>query len=183
MHPDVTEAIQQIDAALFNGDTFDDDPDARAELTEYLARWFGHLAQDAPQGSQIQRMSLGGNAYIAEAEARDAARELGNRMAASPGVLRAELSGAYIHGAVSTLFGNGLGRYTVVYTVKLHTLLFHHTAHVQAQCSASAVARCQADVLPGAEYKTVVVVPGHVPIEVAGDHVLHHVFEAGEKDQ
>lgn len=38
MHPRVTEAIQQIDAALFNGDTFFDD-EARAELLEYVERW------------------------------------------------------------------------------------------------------------------------------------------------
>ncbi len=42
MHPKVAGAIQEIDAALFNGDTFDD-PDDRAELVEYVRRWSREL--------------------------------------------------------------------------------------------------------------------------------------------
>lgn len=42
MHPKVHEAIHQIDAALFNGDTFDQ-PEARAELHEYVRRWAREL--------------------------------------------------------------------------------------------------------------------------------------------
>lgn len=38
MHPKVEGAIQEIDAALFNGDTFDN-PDDRAELMAYVERW------------------------------------------------------------------------------------------------------------------------------------------------
>lgn len=38
MHPKVKEALEQIDAAVFNGDTFED-PDARAELVDYMGRW------------------------------------------------------------------------------------------------------------------------------------------------
>lgn len=42
MHPKVAGAIQEIDAALFNGDTFDD-PDDRAELTAYVETWAREL--------------------------------------------------------------------------------------------------------------------------------------------
>lgn len=38
MHSKLADAIQQIDAAVFNGDSFDEH-DARNELLEYLARW------------------------------------------------------------------------------------------------------------------------------------------------
>lgn len=38
MHPRVAEAFEQIDAALFNGDTFDD-PENEKHLFEYLGRW------------------------------------------------------------------------------------------------------------------------------------------------
>lgn len=38
MHSNVNRAIQEIDAAVFNGDAFEDE-DARAELLEYLERW------------------------------------------------------------------------------------------------------------------------------------------------
>lgn len=38
MHPKVVEAIQQIDAAVFSGDTFYD-PKAREELLAYAASW------------------------------------------------------------------------------------------------------------------------------------------------
>ena len=44
MHPKVAEAIQQIDAAVFNGDTFEE-PEARGELIEYIERWCKQLAQ------------------------------------------------------------------------------------------------------------------------------------------
>jgi hypothetical protein len=44
MHPKVADAIQQIDAAVFNGDTFEE-PEARAELVEYLKRWCKHLSE------------------------------------------------------------------------------------------------------------------------------------------
>lgn len=42
MHARVKEAFEQIDAAVFNGDTFDD-ADAKAELTSYLRRWVTRL--------------------------------------------------------------------------------------------------------------------------------------------
>lgn len=42
MHPKVAGAIQEIDAALFNGDTFDD-ADDRAELTAYVEKWAKEL--------------------------------------------------------------------------------------------------------------------------------------------
>lgn len=48
MHPKVTGAIQEIDAALFNGDTFDD-PDDRAELTAYVERWAQELGLIPPE--------------------------------------------------------------------------------------------------------------------------------------
>jgi hypothetical protein len=38
MHPKIEDALQQIDAALFNGDTFDDEEN-RAALQEYVDRW------------------------------------------------------------------------------------------------------------------------------------------------
>ena len=44
MHPKVSDAIQQIDAAVFNGDTFED-PTDRADLLEYIERWCKRLAQ------------------------------------------------------------------------------------------------------------------------------------------
>lgn len=43
MHPIVARSIQEIDAALFNGDTFDDLGD-RAELVSYVERWAKELA-------------------------------------------------------------------------------------------------------------------------------------------
>lgn len=42
MHPKVASAIQEIDAAVFNGDTFED-PVACAELLEYMAAWAKEL--------------------------------------------------------------------------------------------------------------------------------------------
>lgn len=42
MHPKVAGAIQEIDAALFSGDTFDNPVD-RAELASYVARWAREL--------------------------------------------------------------------------------------------------------------------------------------------
>ena len=44
MHPSVERAIQEIDAAVFNGDTFED-PEARIELKAYLERWMRRLAE------------------------------------------------------------------------------------------------------------------------------------------
>jgi hypothetical protein len=38
MHPKVKKALEEIDAAVFNGDDFDDD-ESRAEFNFYLARW------------------------------------------------------------------------------------------------------------------------------------------------
>jgi len=38
IHPDVRRALEQIDAAVFSGDTFHDDG-ARAEFFEYLVAW------------------------------------------------------------------------------------------------------------------------------------------------
>jgi len=47
MHPKVAQAIQEIDAAVFNSDTFDSDtPEGesdRKELLKYLARWSREL--------------------------------------------------------------------------------------------------------------------------------------------
>lgn len=43
MHPKVASAIQEIDAALYNGDTFED-PGGRAELTAYVEKWTKELA-------------------------------------------------------------------------------------------------------------------------------------------
>lgn len=43
MHPKVAQALQEIDAAVFNGDTFED-PDDRVELLEYVARWTRELS-------------------------------------------------------------------------------------------------------------------------------------------
>jgi aminoglycoside phosphotransferase (APT) family kinase protein len=45
IHPAVVEAIQQIDAALFNGDTFDD-PENRAELKRYVESWLRCIEED-----------------------------------------------------------------------------------------------------------------------------------------
>lgn len=43
MHPKVAQAIQEIDSAIFNGDTFED-PDDRAELLAHIARWTRELS-------------------------------------------------------------------------------------------------------------------------------------------
>jgi hypothetical protein len=48
MHPNVARAIQEIDAAVFNGDTFEE-PKARAELLEYIERWSKQLKSDEPE--------------------------------------------------------------------------------------------------------------------------------------
>lgn len=45
IHPAVEEALQQIDAALFNGDTFDD-PQDRAYLRGYVERWLRRIEED-----------------------------------------------------------------------------------------------------------------------------------------
>jgi hypothetical protein len=44
MHPKVAEAIQQIDAAVLNGDTFEN-PDDRKEFLVYLESWCKVLSQ------------------------------------------------------------------------------------------------------------------------------------------
>ena len=43
MHPKLAHAIQEIDAAVFNGDVFEN-PDERAEMIEYLDRWCKRLS-------------------------------------------------------------------------------------------------------------------------------------------
>lgn len=48
MHPNVARAIQEIDAAVFNGDTFEE-PEARAELLEYIERWRRNLETNEPE--------------------------------------------------------------------------------------------------------------------------------------
>lgn len=45
IHLKVEEAIQQIDAALFNGDMFDD-PENRAHLKGYVERWLKCIEED-----------------------------------------------------------------------------------------------------------------------------------------
>lgn len=45
MHPKVEEAFQQIDAALFNGDTFDS-PEDKKHLHDYLTRWLKESKYD-----------------------------------------------------------------------------------------------------------------------------------------
>lgn len=42
MHPNLERAINEIDAAVFNGDVFED-PDERAEIVEYIERWCKRL--------------------------------------------------------------------------------------------------------------------------------------------
>lgn len=42
MHHKVAQSIQEIDAALFNGDTFDE-PEARSTLRKYVERWLVEL--------------------------------------------------------------------------------------------------------------------------------------------
>lgn len=44
MHPKLAEAIQRIDAAVINGDTFEE-PSARTEFLEYVERWCRALAR------------------------------------------------------------------------------------------------------------------------------------------
>jgi hypothetical protein len=45
MHPDVKDAIAHIDAAVFNGDTFDDEAN-RTELLECIERWLRELCPE-----------------------------------------------------------------------------------------------------------------------------------------
>lgn len=45
MHARVAEAIQQIDAALFSGDTFESRGDDRRELVQYVERWRARLGK------------------------------------------------------------------------------------------------------------------------------------------
>ena len=44
MNPKIAKAIQEIDAAVFNGDTFEE-PEACTELIEYIERWRTQLAR------------------------------------------------------------------------------------------------------------------------------------------
>jgi hypothetical protein len=44
MHPSVSRAIQEIDAAVYNGDTFEE-PTARAELLAYAEAWVRKLKE------------------------------------------------------------------------------------------------------------------------------------------
>ena len=54
MHEKVRQALEEIDAALFSGDTFED-PDNRAVLEEYLERWTAEtrLIASAPPDHEI----------------------------------------------------------------------------------------------------------------------------------
>lgn len=53
MHPKLAQAIQEIDAAVFNGDTFES-PDTRAEMLGYISRWTKELAETpAPYESNL----------------------------------------------------------------------------------------------------------------------------------
>lgn len=47
MHPKVKQALEEIDAAVFNGDTFED-ANNRAELMGTIARWQRELGAEAP---------------------------------------------------------------------------------------------------------------------------------------
>lgn len=51
MHPNVARAIQEIDAAVFNGDTFEE-PEARAELLEYVNSWLRRLSEPIITGDE-----------------------------------------------------------------------------------------------------------------------------------
>ncbi len=42
MHPRVAQALEVIDAAVMNGDTFHD-PEVAAQLLEYMQRWAQEL--------------------------------------------------------------------------------------------------------------------------------------------
>jgi len=48
LHPDLVHAIEQLDAALFNGDAFDG-PIAHAHMRRMLARWIRQLGKTPPQ--------------------------------------------------------------------------------------------------------------------------------------
>lgn len=52
MHPKVASAIEEIDAAVFSGDTFED-PAARAKLVEYMAAWTRELAPVEDAAEQV----------------------------------------------------------------------------------------------------------------------------------
>jgi hypothetical protein len=51
IHPKVEEGIQQIDAALFNGDTFDD-AENRAHLKGYVERWLRRIEEDEKHAAE-----------------------------------------------------------------------------------------------------------------------------------
>jgi hypothetical protein len=46
LHPKVEQAIQEIDAAVFNGDQFDDEEN-RDRLLRMIERWVGALAPES----------------------------------------------------------------------------------------------------------------------------------------
>jgi len=52
MHPKVASAIEEIDAAVFSGDTFED-PAARALLLERMAAWTRELAPVEEPAEQV----------------------------------------------------------------------------------------------------------------------------------
>lgn len=56
MHPKVAGSIQEIDAALFNGDTFDD-PDDREEFARYVERWARELKDLKDRAERQARVS------------------------------------------------------------------------------------------------------------------------------
>lgn len=51
IHPAVENGIQQIDAALFNGDTFDD-AENRTYLKGYVERWLKRIEEDEKHASE-----------------------------------------------------------------------------------------------------------------------------------
>jgi len=57
MHQKIQAALDELDAALFNGDTFDmgapDGIEHREQLKLYLARWAAHLAEDDPPAQPV----------------------------------------------------------------------------------------------------------------------------------
>lgn len=53
IHPKVEKAIQQIDAVLFSGDTFDD-PANRAHLKGYVERWLLRIEEDTKHAAKVR---------------------------------------------------------------------------------------------------------------------------------
>ena len=60
IHPKVQEAIQQIDAALFNGDTFDS-PENRTYLKEYVERWLREIVRNEKHDHDPPETDLDGD--------------------------------------------------------------------------------------------------------------------------